>query len=98
MNQRRRGIVVNRGLLIAVGAVASIALVATVGRVTDGPTDTEWKQEKVGMILREDGVDVRGVYCEFAGCWVTLATGRVTTVALENYEDGSWNIAEGSRP
>lgn len=88
-----------RVLLFGAGAIASIALVAGISSRLDAQSaDLAWKEEKVAMTLRSDGVDVRGVYCEFAGCWVTLATGRVTKVALENYEDGSWNIAEGSRP
>lgn len=88
----------HRALAVGLGVVALGAFTVGVVNVTQSDRDLEWKTEKVSMILRNDGVDVRGVYCEFAECWVTLASGQVTTVALENYEDGSWNIAEGSRP
>lgn len=87
-----------RVFVVGAGVIALGAFVFGVSNVVQSDRDLEWKTEKVAMILRNDGVDVRGVYCEFAECWVTLATGRVTTVQLENYEDGSWNIAEGSRP
>lgn len=88
----------NRVLAIGAGVVALGAFVVGVVNVTSADRDLEWKSEKVGMILRNDGVDVKGVYCEFGKCWVTLTTGRVQTVDLVNYEDGSWDLAEGSRP
>jgi len=95
-----KGTVVNmrRGILIATGAIASLALVATVGHVTDGPTDMETRATELTGTLRADGVEVRGAYCEVGRCWVTLASGQVTLVRTEEYEDGSWSINGKDRP
>jgi hypothetical protein len=89
---------IRRGILIATGAIASIALVAGIGRVTDGPTPSEERVSVVTETLRADGVDVRGAYCEVGRCWVTLTTGDVRIVRLTEYEDGSYTIKSEDRP
>lgn len=88
----------HRALLIGAGAIASIALVATVGRVTDGPTEMETRSSEIATFFRSDGVDVRGAYCEIGRCWITLASGQVRVVHTTEYEDGSYTISQGDMP
>jgi hypothetical protein len=84
------------------GAIALGVFTLSIGAMIVGNNNVS-PQEKVegelATFLRNDGVGVKGVYCDGALlCRVTLTDNHITLVPVTMYEDGSWSMDREDRP